>query len=372
MVSQSHELPVAAIRALPGEAHLVTDHQNCGTFHGTVPFLFSRRVLGLLGVLLVCAQAGGASSCAATSTSAPATFHEVPLGHIPAGQGADRIDVSNRGECCGEWIGCAFLDENGNIYFYDVRQNNLKVLVASQVPRVMVIPGPGVTARNARPTDGVVAADGTIYLLVDCGTTTERYRIHVRAPADTSWRTAEPLDDASIGWTRVAGRRVPARGSVRIGVNPKGQVEVYDFDRRRSAAIIVGDASGVLPPHGRVTLPPGAIGRLGHVVRRERTRTIIASGVGTRTIDTPGVFLGTDAKDFIYLVAPVKNDGGDLLQRYSPGGELVAEVTVPIRPVVRLLEGKAPFQVQPNGDIVQFRVTSQGLEATRWTTEEAR
>ncbi len=319
-------------------------------------------------MLFIVVLLGGANTCGRGEPTAPAAFHEVAVGRLPAGSDPDQIGLIDCDDCGELCSGAPFLGADGTVYFYESRPNNLKMLRAGS-SEVMVIAGPRVTARNAQPIDGAVSPDGTIYLLADRGTTTQRYRIYVRAPSEAGWRAADSLDDPDIGWTELSRKRVTAHGSIRIDISPRGAVEVFDFDRRSSAAIVVGDEGGVRRADARIKLPPGAVGRLNHTIRRSDHTTVVAGAEGTRVFSTSGVFLGTDARDNLYFRAPGPADGVDLLRRYGPEGRLLAEGTVPARPIASLLLGKGTFQLAPEGDIYQFRMTPKGLEVTRWTTE---
>ncbi|MBI5708832.1 MAG: hypothetical protein HZC42_00765 [Candidatus Eisenbacteria bacterium] len=304
-----------------------------------------------------------------SGASPPRVLREVPVARILVGSGPDRIsDVGcdDCGDICG---GAPFLGPDGTVYFIDFAHNNLKALPASGAGRIRVVPGPPLQAQNDQPTDGTVGEDGTIYLLADRTTHQNRYRVYYRRPSDTTWQEAESLDDSDIGWTEIGGKRVPAGGTTRIGVNSGGQVEVYGLDRRKSPAIVVGDRRGPLRAAARTRLAPGALLRRGLVVRTSGSATAIGPSSQAPRIETPGAFLGTDSQDNIYLRAPGRESGVDILQRYDPSGRLLASGTVPARPTQALVEGKGAFQVSASGDVYQFRLTTRGLEVTRWTTE---
>jgi hypothetical protein len=270
-------------------------------------------------------------------------------------------------EDCGAFCSAvAFLGEDDRAYIYDLAHNVLATMSLTTHSITRVVRGPAPMWLR----DGTALADGTVYLLVDRGTLQDRYGVFYRTAADTSWHSADTLDDDDIGWSKVAGRRVPVVGSVHLGLNALGKVELYQDDRRSSPAIVVGDRTGIRAGPLRRRLPTGAIGPAGQRVRAQGDVTVIESAGQACSVATPGGFLGTDSLGNVYLRSPRREPGGTILQRYSPQGRLLASVEVPSRPLSAQVSGKGPYQVSRSGDVYQFRLTAEGLVVTRWTTAE--
>ena len=307
----------------------------------------------------------------------PQVFHEVLVATVRRGRDPGQVPMidTSREEGGDVRTGAPFIDSQGTIYFMDFAQSNLKIIrPAAGGTSVEVVPRPPRSAQNDTPTDGCVADDGTIFLFTDSGRLDERYVIHYRRAADRGWRRAEPLDDDAIGWIAIAAKRVPAWGSARIEINPRGEVEISDFDRRISPAIVVADRNGVLVATAWRRLPAGVLTAGGRLVTARGHTTLVSASRGqgpAAEIDVPAIFLGTDRLDNIYLRLPGPRPGGDFIRRYGPDGRLLASGQVPARPIEALLLGKGTFQVGPDGDIYQFRMTVKGLEVTRWTTRDA-
>lgn len=303
-----------------------------------------------------------------TGSTVASQFRELPVATIQAFPGTVPLvtDCGAGGDFCSAF---AFLGPDGNAYIYDLAHGALGAMSLSThaITRVMT-GGP----RSTWVRDGVATADGTVYLLWDSGAARDRYQIFYRTAADTSWRTADPPDDADMGWRTTAGHRLPVVGGIGLNLNPHGQVELCDHDRRFNPAVVIADSHGVLPKARRYQVPAGWIAPGGRRVRADGHQTVV-EGVGQpHTITTPGAFLATDSLGNVYLRSPRREPGGAVLERYSPEGALLAWVEVPSRPLSALMSGKGHFLVNSNGDVYQFRLTPQGLEVTRWTTQGAR
>jgi hypothetical protein len=311
-----------------------------------------RRQGWLWPALLAACTIAPADSGAGTSRS----FHEVPIAHIPVGPGADRISRTG----CRLCTGAPFIGRNETIYFYDTNQNNLKLITGSgDSTHVTVLAAPVLGPHDARPTDGAEGPDGTLYLLADPGEGTPNVTIYYRPRSGGEWQKAHPLAREDFGW--------PA-GTAEMHVTGSGEVEVSGFDRRNSPAVVIGDGSGVLPVAERRKLGVGWIGISGHRVRASGDGTAIASAAGTAHIGAPGTFIGGDADDNIYILVPTRTFGIDVVQRYSPEGELLASGTTRLY-TGTILSGKGMFQVTRDGDVYQFRMSWKGLAISRWTTD---
>jgi len=305
-----------------------------------------------LALLAACTIAPADSGAGATAES----FREVQIAHLTVGSGADRISKTG----CRLCTGAPFIGRNGTIYFYDANQNNLKQIVRSgDSTRVQVLAAPVLGPHDVRPTDGAEGPDGTIYLLADPGEGTPSCTIYYRPRSGGEWQKARPVAREDFGW--------PA-GNAEIHVTPSGEVEVSGFDRRNSSAVVIGDGSGVLPVAERRKLGVGWIGMSGHRVRASGDGTVIASSAGTAHIGTPGTFIGGDTDDNIYILVPTSTFGIDVIQRYSPEGELLASAKTRLY-TGTILSGKGMFQVTPDGDVYQFRMSWKGLAISRWTTD---
>jgi hypothetical protein len=291
-------------------------------------------------------------------------FHEVPVATIQALPGTAPLvtDCGAGGDFCSAF---AFLGPDGNAYIYDYAHGALGIMspATHSITRVMT-GGP----RSVWVRDGAATADGTVYLLWDSGAARDRYQIFYRTAADTSWRTADPPDDAEMGWRTTAGHRLPVIGGMGLNLNPLGQVELCDHDRRTNPAVVIADNSGVLPKARRYRVPAGWIAPGDRRVRVEGGRTVVEGAGQSHAITAPGAFLGTDSLGNVYLRSLRREPGGAILQRYSPEGQLLASVDVPSRRVSALVSGKGPYLVNSDGDVYQFRLTPQGLVVTRWTT----
>jgi hypothetical protein len=154
-----------------------------------------------------------------------------------------------------------------DIYFYDYGHDDIKVVATVLGAGVAeVIPGLGLgtdlatIAKNGlgnhlRPEDGVVTADGTIYLLADrwqngFPTTQPRFAIYARRRGD-SWRGLPLLDNGELGHPS---RRV-VYGSVHLGLSIVGDVYVYNS---AGIAISVAEAKGPLKSDERRKLSSSA------------------------------------------------------------------------------------------------------------------
>ena len=338
------------------------------------PFTLRIRTALLVTAGLLLAQ-GLLGFGTARSAGQPKEFHETAVALLPLSSTGPGMIVASCDDCGDACTGFAFLDQQGTLYYFDRGRNTLSSLRAAPTGTGAweTVPGPTIAALNDLPHDGCVSPDGTIWLLTDRITLTNRYFVSRRSPGDAEWVRSEPLDDNTIGWTLLGGRPVQSAYSARIDDDLTGRLELYDLDRRSSEAIILADGGDILGPIDRFRVPSGARTRRGDVIGTRGTSTLVRrTGPQEPEVElkVPGIFLGTDLAGNFYLRVPVRGTPAMSLQRYGPDGELLASTVVPNRPTVGLLEGKGPFHLQPNGDVMQFRVTPSGLEITRWSTAE--
>jgi hypothetical protein len=213
-----------------------------------------RQGLGIASLMMLVAGAQLLPAAPGPARSAVVSqFHEVSVATIQALPGIAPLvtDCGAGGDFCSAF---AFLGPGGHAYIYDFAHGALGVmsLTTHAITRVMS-GGP----RSTWVRDGAATADGTVYPLWDSGAARDRYQIFYRTAADTSWRTADPPDDADMGWRTTSGRRLPVVGGLGLNLNPLGQVELCDHDRRNNPAVVIADNRGVLPKARRYRVPAG-------------------------------------------------------------------------------------------------------------------
>jgi len=288
-------------------------------------------------------------------------IREHSLGSISYGNTDKQISAAECEDCeTDACSGFAFVDQAGSIYFFDLPGNALKKITGalSGGASVLSIPGPPRTAENEAPYDGCVGPDGTVYLLADKTTLSDRFLIYARGPAEPAWQLAEPLDDQSIGWADIGGRHSQVSQSARIVREPEGSIAVFDAARDHGEALVVAQAGRLLRKPDRVRLAAKT---------RVASRHGLAEGVVSKL--PPGRFLGTDASGRSYQVVWTRGDAY-VLQCYDGAGRVVASAPLPRRRNAKLMLGKGSMFVAPTGGVVEAGITASGLQLSHWSVED--
>ncbi|TMQ70909.1 MAG: hypothetical protein E6K81_11505 [Candidatus Eisenbacteria bacterium] len=294
-------------------------------------------------------SAGGASADSGMPVVRVDKFAETKVSLLPWSRRAGEPRTFEDGS-----VAFAFLGDRGDVYIYDLVANRLNVLssTSATTSRWRSTPGPALQAENDQPHDGCVGRDGTIYLLNDRTSTTERFWLYYRRLIKGPWLRAGPFDDERIGRVTLDGVQRQRAQSARIATNEKGEVELFDLDRRRSSAIVIADSDGVRPSAARAVGAPAALSASGRIAESSDPES--------------GRFLGVDAAGSRYFMTT----RGELyfLERYDSKGELTASVRYRNRSIAGLMVGKGNLLVDRSGGVYEICATGQGFLVSRWST----
>jgi hypothetical protein len=233
----------------------------------------------------------------ASVLAAPAVLREAVIVRLPVGAGPAAI---SNAECVGRRPACAaglaILSPSDSLYFYDIGNDNVKVIVLRpQAGLARLAPGLG-RARGPGeiPLSGTATADGTLRLLVGAPESRGPRTLWVLGPGATAWRRA-PSNETSASAAALRRPDMPA-----IPGLPKGAV-----------------------PLGR-------------------------DGAGN------------------WFVEVQHSWTTQVLAKYAPDGRLLAEATLPERPIWKPLVGPADKWVTSRGDLVEVYVGERWLVVTGW------
>ena len=298
------------------------------------------------------------------------TFHEVLVATIQPGSGPTQVSLTGCEDCADACPAVfAFLGPSGSPYIYDPSRNNLKVVDDPSLKgsNIRVVEGPHLIDGETSPHDGAVDASGTIYLVSDQGSLTNRYVMFRHSHRDSTWERSDPFDDPDIGVKVVNGKRLPQWQAIRIATDSRERALVFDSYQSTSSRLIVAESGAFLPKSARTRLEPGEDLTGGRFLRASNGRLTVRTPTGERSVQTRGRFLGLDSTGNAYSLDFTPGVGYSF-GRYSPEGVLLATAPRPIRRTIRMLAGKGPYFVTATGDVLMLRVTNEGVLIARWTT----
>ena len=304
--------------------------------------------------------------------SAQASFRAEVVARIPVGASPDQISdeaCTDGDEGCS--AGFAFLDDEGVLYLYDYGHENIKVLrgLGTGNLSVGILSGVDVQFRVDQPTDGAVAGDHTIYVLSDRGSTTDRFQLHALRPGAQTWTSGPRFDVPSVGRMAVGRKVVPVLNAARLGQVDSGGVALFASDLRRDGGVLVARRSGPLSPGAFLPRQPGLELPSGVRITQEGRRTRVQGGSQPSTdFHLDGEFLGADGDGNLYQVG-LRPGPPFYLEKYSPGGRLVAQMLLPPRPGWKTLAGKGGRLVCRDGTILALVVTQTECVITRWSVD---
>jgi hypothetical protein len=330
------------------------------------------QVIALLVMLLPTLAEAGASQ-SASIRRVPALvpgavgFLETVAATIPVGNDPTQISDAPV-ECCQDpTAGCAFLGQDGRLYFHDWGHQNLKVVefVRGRAARVRVLPGPA--GRN--PVAGAADREGNIYLVSGWQPSGICCTLHCLPVGAATWQN---VDFPSEAGQYVLGG-VFSSCQLELAMDPSGEVCLVSLDVTRSSLGVAGGGRIYsrsefhrIPLDG-VEVAPG------------RLVAFSDAGATIRSVDSLGVhdlatirgqWLGADSLGRSYFETWSGSESE--IEMRDRDGRLVAKAVRPMRPMSMMIEpGKFGF-VTPDGSLLIPRMTGRALLVYRWTPEAGR
>lgn len=276
------------------------------------------------------------------------------LARLPLGEEAAQL--STRGDFFDETagLGLAMIGVDDDVYVYDFGHHNLKRLnLSGDAARPQIIPG-----IPSLPDDGLVAADGDLYLLVDrwgnrWSREHARFVVFRRDAATGDWQESEPLTGTAMNLDTLP------FGMLRISSTSADDIVV---SAPGGAVTLVARAGRFLSAAEREADLPGRF-CLGTCPNQDPRCLLVAVASADTLVIRPDDrrnVIGCDDGGSTYSL---QFSSGDqlVLGKFAPDGHAVGFMVRPPARAKHVLGGKGMLQVSRRGKVLEFHIADGDL-----------